>query len=173
MASQQTPNYRLSRWAGTDRILVEEFNDNWDKIDTALGVIGSYEELEEKTLENSANTISFDLSKLDWSKWQFIGVKVEVPENNIADNNIFTSNLVGASTDCTRRTGSFSCCGPSSFLVAAAPFHSAASTVKGFYVGDTGGIGYGKTPFSSVTAFQLGGSYPYPAKTRAVLWGIR
>mgnify|MGYP005925061029 CR=1 FL=1 len=37
MASQETPNYRLSRWAGTDRILVEEFNDNWDKIDTALG----------------------------------------------------------------------------------------------------------------------------------------
>ena len=37
MASQQTPNYRLSRWKGTDRILMEEFNDNWDKIDTALG----------------------------------------------------------------------------------------------------------------------------------------
>ena len=36
MASQQTPNYRLSRWAGTDRILMEEFNDNWDKIDTAI-----------------------------------------------------------------------------------------------------------------------------------------
>lgn len=36
MASQQTPNYRLSRWAGTDRILMGEFNDNWDKIDTAL-----------------------------------------------------------------------------------------------------------------------------------------
>ena len=33
MASQQTPNYKLSRWAGTDRILVEEFND---KIDAAL-----------------------------------------------------------------------------------------------------------------------------------------
>ena len=30
MASQETPNYRLSRWAGTDRILVEEFNDNWE-----------------------------------------------------------------------------------------------------------------------------------------------
>ena len=23
----------LSRWAGTDRILVEEFNDNWDNIE--------------------------------------------------------------------------------------------------------------------------------------------
>ena len=36
MASQQTPNYRLTRWKGTDRILVEEFNDNGDKIDTAI-----------------------------------------------------------------------------------------------------------------------------------------
>ena len=169
----KTTNYQLNQWEKTDRILMDDFNADNQKLEAALGAIGSYEELEEKTLENSANTISFDLSKLDWSKWQFIGVKAEVPENNIADNNIFTSNLVGASTDCTRRTGSFSCCGPSSFLVAAAPFHSAASTVKGFYVGDTGGIGYGKTPFSSVTAFQLSGSYPYPAKTRAVLWGIR
>ena len=36
MASQQTPNYRLSRWKGTNRILVEEFNDNGDKIGTAI-----------------------------------------------------------------------------------------------------------------------------------------
>ena len=36
MASQQTPNYRLSRWDGEDRILHTEFNDNWDKIDAAL-----------------------------------------------------------------------------------------------------------------------------------------
>ena len=36
MASQQTPNYKLSRWAGTDRILVEEFNSDNEKIDTAL-----------------------------------------------------------------------------------------------------------------------------------------
>ena len=36
MASQQTPNYRLSRWAGTDRILMEEFNSDNQKIDTAL-----------------------------------------------------------------------------------------------------------------------------------------
>ena len=36
MASQQTPNYRLSRWAGTDRILVEEFNRDNAAIDAAL-----------------------------------------------------------------------------------------------------------------------------------------
>ena len=36
MASQETPNYRLSRWAGTDRILMEEFNSDNEKIDAAL-----------------------------------------------------------------------------------------------------------------------------------------
>ena len=41
MASQQTPNYKLSRWAGTDRILMEEFNDNWDKIDAAMAGFGN------------------------------------------------------------------------------------------------------------------------------------
>ena len=33
---ENTSNYGLKRWDGEDRILVEEFNDNWDKIDTAL-----------------------------------------------------------------------------------------------------------------------------------------
>ncbi len=36
MASQETPNYQLTRWAGTDRILMEEFNSDNEKIDTAL-----------------------------------------------------------------------------------------------------------------------------------------
>ena len=36
MASQETPNYRLSRWAGTDRIMMEDFNRDNAAIDTAL-----------------------------------------------------------------------------------------------------------------------------------------
>ena len=36
MASQQTPNYKLSRWAGTDRIMMEDFNRDNAAIDTAL-----------------------------------------------------------------------------------------------------------------------------------------
>ena len=33
---ENTSNYGLKRWDPEDRILVEEFNDNWDKIDTAI-----------------------------------------------------------------------------------------------------------------------------------------
>lgn len=35
---ENTSNYGLKRWDGGDRILHTEFNDNWDKIDTALKV---------------------------------------------------------------------------------------------------------------------------------------
>ena len=34
---ENTSNYGLKRWDGGDRILHTEFNDNWDKIDAALG----------------------------------------------------------------------------------------------------------------------------------------
>ncbi len=33
---ENTSNYGLKRWDPEDRILHTEFNDNWDKIDTAL-----------------------------------------------------------------------------------------------------------------------------------------
>lgn len=33
---ENTSNYGLKRWDPKDRILHTEFNDNWDKIDTAL-----------------------------------------------------------------------------------------------------------------------------------------
>ena len=62
MASQETPNYRLSRWAGTDRILVEEFNDNWDKIDTALK--GNADAVAAETAAREAAEASFLIAKL-------------------------------------------------------------------------------------------------------------
>ena len=33
---ENTSNTGLKRWDGGDRILHTEFNDNWDKIDTAM-----------------------------------------------------------------------------------------------------------------------------------------
>ena len=55
MASQETPNYRLSRWAGTDRILVEEFNSDNEKIDTALKANADAAAAAAAALENCGN----------------------------------------------------------------------------------------------------------------------
>ena len=74
MASQQTPNYRLSRWAGTDRILVEEFNDNWDKIDAALfSKLGRAELITTITTDGTGRTTAtIPLAGIDWDKWQAV-----------------------------------------------------------------------------------------------------
>ena len=55
MASKQTPNYRLSRWAGTDRILMEEFNSDNEKIDTALKANADAVAAAAAALENCGN----------------------------------------------------------------------------------------------------------------------
>ena len=93
IASQETPNYRLSRWAGTDRILVEEFNDNWDKIDTALkgnadavaAAQATATALEQKmdlqligtrTAPAQSNQVQINLD-MDWSKWSEVQILIE------------------------------------------------------------------------------------------------
>lgn len=72
MASQQTPNYRLSRWAGTDRILVEEFNDNWDKIDAALGTAArqaAFHTILDVTTTEDLKDAAWPLN-IDWTEWE-------------------------------------------------------------------------------------------------------
>lgn len=170
---ENTPNIGLKRWDGGDRVLRAEFNDNWDKLDTALAAIGQYETLDEITLETDGNSHVFDLTGFDWSKWQFVGVSVQAPMKQTAQNQAYITTLMGAPTDCTYRAGSFSCCATYAFMAVAAPLRNAESAVKGFYVGYTSGIAYGTTPFSKVTGWALTSTTPYPAGTKMVLWGIK
>ena len=90
MASQETPNYRLSRWAGTDRILVEEFNSDNEKIDaalksnadaitaeaaareaavTALASKSRFTKLGEWSLPADSTTFEIPLTGIDWANW--------------------------------------------------------------------------------------------------------
>ena len=96
MASQQTPNYRLSRWAGTDRILVEEFNDNWDKIDTAIkgsedkaaAALAAATALEQKMgwqllksttkLMDSGRYLQLELSDMDLSQYSALHIRADL-----------------------------------------------------------------------------------------------
>ncbi len=97
MASQQTPNYRLSRWDGEDRILHTEFNDNWDKIDTAIkgsadkaaAALAAATALEQKLgwqllkstnqiLTDGGNHIQLDLSGIDLSQYSALHIRADV-----------------------------------------------------------------------------------------------
>ena len=77
MASQQTPNYKLSRWAGTDRILMEDFNADNAKIDAAIaGRLGPIEEIKRMTLSDPSNLPTLDLSGMDLSRWSLLALSI-------------------------------------------------------------------------------------------------
>ena len=100
MASQQTPNYRLSRWDGGDRILHTEFNDNWDKIDAAIkgsadkaaAAMAAASALEQKMgwqllksttkiLTSGGNHMQLDISDVDLTQYSTLHIRVDVTGN--------------------------------------------------------------------------------------------
>lgn len=62
MASNHTPNYNLSQWERSDKVIMEDFNADNAKIDAALGSLGSA--LEGKVSVSALNSLSQTVSGL-------------------------------------------------------------------------------------------------------------
>lgn len=94
---ENTSNYGLKRWDGEDRILHTEFNDNWDKIDTAIkgsedkaaAAMAATTALEQKMgwqllkstnqiLTDGGNHIQLDLSGIDLSQYSALHIRADV-----------------------------------------------------------------------------------------------
>ena len=93
-----TANYQLSQWEGADRILMEDFNNDNQKIDAALKATADAVETEaearaaadadvaarlpavklrELTVSAAANTVSLDVSGLDFAAYDGVRFVVE------------------------------------------------------------------------------------------------
>lgn len=98
MASQQTPNYNLNQWIKTDRILMDDFNADNQKIDAAIaGRLGPIEEIKSMTLSETAYSFSLDISDIDWSKWSIVFVEASYQIScNTSGNGSLRLELVDA-----------------------------------------------------------------------------
>ena len=66
-----------TRWAGTGRILVEEFNDNCDKIDTALKALEDAQtvvKLLDMTTTEVLSEVTLDLSGIDLTRYHKLDI---------------------------------------------------------------------------------------------------
>ena len=126
MASQETPNYRLSRWDGEDRILHTEFNDNWNKIDAALkasedkaaAALAAATALEQKmglqhiqtlTSTETARYVSFT-PNIDWDQWAEVYLVVK-PKFSISTTYqfYFTNSTGNTATMVNKETERMTC----------------------------------------------------------------
>ena len=146
MASQQTPNYKLSRWAGTDRILVEEFNSDNEKIDAAIkgsadkaaAALAAATALEQKqglqliqTEKPTTGATTYTLNfAVDWSQWAEVYVVMKL---------LFASESATYGLQFTDRNGystSTILNGlPATSCIVFYPFYNSAATLAGHCIG--------------------------------------
>ena len=183
MASQQTPNYRLSRWAGTDRILVEEFNDNWDKIDAALksnadGVaaetaareaadtaLGKKAGLQLIQTVNGTTGESCDFSvNIDWNQWAEVifVVKPKFSAKTSYDIFFYKEDSTGALTTTLANSISGNC----SFITY--PLFDKTTSLNGFFLDGNVFEAYGNT-FQNLGYLSLSPNSDATAKTGSLL----
>ena len=68
-----TQNYQLPQWVETDRILMEDFNDMTQKLETALSdKLGKIEVIQTVDAVSNTNLMAIDLTDFDWSAWSIL-----------------------------------------------------------------------------------------------------
>ena len=74
-----TQNYQLPQWVETDRILMEDFNDMTQKLETALSdKLGKIEVIQTVDAVSNTNLMAIDLTDFDWSAWSILLVQASL-----------------------------------------------------------------------------------------------
>lgn len=92
---QQTGNYQLNQWELADRILMEDFNGDNEKVDAALaGKLGAAELIREISMDNYDGRLTMDLSDIDWNQWSIMIFDLQ-PLNNYVGTTDLSFKLGG------------------------------------------------------------------------------
>ena len=98
MATNHTTNYQLNLWEPGDSFLREEFNQNSQKIDAALGALAGAAaaaatrvKLLELTSTQNSQQVDLDVSSIDWTAWACLELHSCMPGQ--VQNDSMTSEL--------------------------------------------------------------------------------
>ena len=69
---KSTANLGLNLYEATDYVLHDSFNSDNQKLDAAVMAAHSFHKLKELTVSTAGSSVSFDLSGIDWSRWQAV-----------------------------------------------------------------------------------------------------
>ena len=96
-----TENYQLSQWVAGDRVLMEDFNENNKKMDTALTVIqqklqqriSEVVKIAEATINTPTNRIDIDLSQIDLRNYARLMIYLSLPSDNNISYTVRLDNI--------------------------------------------------------------------------------
>lgn len=79
MPSNYTEHFKLSQWERPDKVLMDDFNDDNQKIDAALRDTRPYL-LRSWITEEDADRVTFDISGIEWAKYSWVIFDITLPE---------------------------------------------------------------------------------------------
>lgn len=178
MASQQTPNYKLSRWAGTDRILMEEFNSDNEKIDAALTTaLLEKRAIKTVTLTDPQEVEDIPLDDINWAEWSVVGMEVPYRPAENDTRRISCHPNKGSLAFCQDHKTGLMWTTINPFTLLFLPMRDPERNVSSLALINGGGYGYAdKIPFKSFTSLRIiysSKTSPFPKGQKIYFWGIR
>ena len=87
MASNHTTNYQLNQWVKSDRILMDDFNADNQKLEAALTALDRSAKLHtilDVTLDKDTTRAEYEL-KVNWAEWKTVYVDVVLASGSAGD----------------------------------------------------------------------------------------
>ena len=112
-----TENYQLNQWEQTDRVLMEDFNADNQRLDSALSTVTAlatksrFTKLKEFTSTEASSFLEIYLNDIDWAAWDKVHVDIQAPRGGsyyfyVADAESSSGHI--GSISCSSNSGSWS-----------------------------------------------------------------
>lgn len=177
----KTGNYQLNLWDKDDRILMEDFNANNTQIEAALdGKLGRCQVIQTISQTSSTQSITVDLSDVDWNAWEYVAVTFDHPliGDAITDLVCYLRNRekkyvsVASSADAGGRYICQTAPGPLFLLFF--PRHDSANPIQCVCVAKSSGFAASKSPFADLEALTLHyTSHSLTSSCTVTVWGVK
>lgn len=172
---KQTQNYQLNQWEMTDRIQMEDFNRDNQKIETALeGKLGRAKMLRTVSASNNTSILTMDLSDIHWDEWECLLFTINCTMTSPGSSRALACDLGDVSLLGSEKRPYFchqsEIAGPCAAMLL--PFHNGSHLVQ--LLSYPGGFFIGTQPFNDLQVFQLhsSGATSITAGASMTLWGI-
>lgn len=168
----QTTNYQLNQWEKSDRILMDDFNRDNEKLDSALAAM-PLRKLLDITTEQDVTQVDLDLSGLDLTEFQELTLYIHYPDTVTAS--YYCLRVNGLTSGYTATNGD-----TSQYMTRTIPNKQFGYSKWGFSIGRKLLCNnYAPATPSEVTTLNIygttanGSAMPVTAGTRLLLLGVK
>ena len=174
---ENTKNLGLKKWDGGDRILHSEFNDNWDKLDGALGkALLEKRTIKTVTLTEPKEVNDIPLDGIDWGEWSLVGIELPYhPSSSETTEIAFHAIPTSPASYFTKDRNGLMSAPVNPCMLVLLPMRDPERYISAVSFIPGGGYGYNPTlRFKDMQGIRL--IYPtksFPAGQKIYIWGVR